>query len=130
MKISIESIIVKNRIRKDMGDIADLAESLKKYGQISPIAINKKNELIAGGRRLEAAKLLGWESIEVTVVDVHGKLEQLEMEMEENIQRREFNPAELADASEKLYRLRHPGFFRRILNAITRFFKKIFRIDD
>jgi ParB family chromosome partitioning protein len=36
----------------------------------------------------------------------------------------------VAEATKKLYRLKNPGFFRRVLNAIVRFFKKLFRIKD
>jgi Predicted transcriptional regulators len=130
MKIPIADIIVNKRIRKDMGDIESLAESLKCYGQITPIVINKKNVLIAGGRRLEAAKLLGWQSINAVITDRYGELEQLEMELEENKYRKDFNDEEVAEAARKIYRLKHPSFFRRVINAIVRFFKRLFRIKD
>jgi ParB family chromosome partitioning protein len=130
MQIPIEDIIVKKRIRKDLGDIASLSESLKKVGQISPIVINKKNVLVAGGRRLEAAKALGWRTINVVIAETSGALSQLEMEVEENIQRRDFTLEEIAEASKKIYRLKNPGFFKRIWDAIVRFFKRLFRIED
>jgi ParB family chromosome partitioning protein len=130
VKIPIEDIIVNKRIRKDMGDIEALAESFKCYGQITPIVINKKNVLIAGGRRLEAAKLLGWQSINAIIIDRTGELEQLEMELEENKYRKDFNDAEVAEAARKIYKLKHPPFFRRVINAIVRFFKRLFRIKD
>jgi len=130
MKIPIEDIIVKNRIRKDPGDIESLAESLKRYGQISPIVISKKNVLIAGGRRLQAAKLLGWRTINAVISESSNELDLLELEVEENIQRRDFNMEEVADATRRIYRLRNPGFFRRILNAIIRFFRKLFKEED
>lgn len=130
MQIPIEDIVVKNRIRKDLGDINSLAVSLKQYGQISPIVISKKNILIAGGRRLEAAKLLGWRTINAIISDAPGDLAKLEIEVEENIQRRDFSPEEIAEATKKIYRLKNPGFFRRLLNALIRFFKKLFRIEE
>jgi ParB family chromosome partitioning protein len=130
MQIPVEDVIVKKRIRKDPGDLNSLVESLKRYGQISPIVISKKNVLIAGGRRLEAVKLLGWRTINAIIADVPGDLSKLEIEVEENIQRRDFTPGELAEAEKRLYRLKNPGFFRRLLNAILRFFRKIFRIAE
>jgi ParB family chromosome partitioning protein len=130
MKIPVKDVIVKNRIRKEMGSLDTLADSLKRYGQISPIVISKKNLLIAGGRRLEAAKLLGWETINAVVYEESGELEQLELEVEENLQRMDFTPDEVSDAARRIYRLKHPSFFRRVLNAIKRFFKKLFRIKD
>ena len=113
-----------------MGDIAALAESMKRIGQISPIVINKKNILIAGGRRLEAARSLGWSSINATVIDAVDELARLELEVEENIQRRDFSSEETLEAFRKMERLANPSLFRRILNAINRFFKRIFRIED
>jgi ParB family chromosome partitioning protein len=130
MQIPIEDVVVKKRIRQDMGDIASLAESFKRYGQLSPISINKKNVLIAGGRRLEAAKALGWRTINAVIVDTSGELSQLEIEIEENIQRQDFTAEELSEATKKVYRLKNPGFFRRIFNALARFFKKLFRIKE
>jgi ParB family chromosome partitioning protein len=130
MQILIKDVVVKRRIRKEMGDIESLAESFKKFGQISPIVINKKRVLINGGRRLEAAKYLGWKTINAVTVDINGKLGKLEYEVEENLQRRDFNSEELAEATRKIYRLRNPGFFGRIWNRIVDFFKRLFRMED
>jgi ParB family transcriptional regulator, chromosome partitioning protein len=130
MQVPINDVIVKRRIRRNMGDIDVLAESLKRHGQISPIVISRKNVLIAGGRRLEAAKSLGWRTINAVILENSTELSRLELEIEENTQRRDFSMDELADATKKLYRMRHPGFFRRILNAIVRFFKWLFKIQD
>jgi len=130
MQIPIKDIIVKKRIRRDMGDIEALAESLKRYGQISPIMISPKNVLIAGERRLEAAKYLGWRSINAVISESSSELARLELEVEENMQRRDFNMEEVAEATKKIYRLQHPGFFRRILNALLRFLRWIFKIEE
>lgn len=81
--------------------------------------------LIAGGRRLEAAKHLGWKTINAVISENSGELERLELEVEENIQRRDFSMEEVAEATRKIYRLQNPGFFRRLLNVIIRFFKRL-----
>jgi ParB family chromosome partitioning protein len=130
MQVPVKDIIIRKRIRKDMGDIEVLAESLKNHGQISPIVISRKNVLIAGGRRLEAAKSLGWRTINAVILENSTELSRLELEIEENTQRRDFTIEELAEATKKLYRMQNPGFFRRIINAIARFFKWLFRIED
>jgi ParB family chromosome partitioning protein len=130
MQVPIAEIKVKKRLRKELGDIASLAESLKKFGQINPIVITEKNILIAGERRLEAAKSLGWKTINAVVADVSGELEKLEYEAEENFQRLDFTPEETAEAVKKIQHLRNPNFFKKILNAIIRFFKRLFRISD
>jgi len=130
MLVPIEDIKVKKRIRKEMGDIGALADSMKRFGQISPILITKKNLLIAGGRRLEAARLLGWRTINAVVAEIPGELSKLEYELEENIQRRDFTRDEEAEALHKINRLKNPSLFRRILNAIIRFFKRLLKIED
>jgi ParB family chromosome partitioning protein len=128
VQVPIGDIIVKKRVRRDTGDISALAESLKHYGQISPIVINRQNVLVAGGRRLEAARSLGWHTINAVICDTADTLALLELEVEENIQRRDFTPEEESEAMHKLYRLRNPGFFRRIWNATRSFFRRLFRI--
>jgi ParB family chromosome partitioning protein len=113
-----------------MGDLTALAESMKRLGQISPIVINRKNILIAGGRRLEAAKLLGWRTINAVVADLPDRTSRLEYEIEENLQRRDFNPDELSRAARELYRRKNPGFWRRLWNGIVRFFRRLFRMEE
>ena len=130
MLVPIDDIKVNRRIRKDMGDISALADSMKRFGQISPIVITKKNVLLAGGRRLEAARVLGWRSINAIVADIPDELTRLEYEVEENFQRRDFTGEEAAEAARKIHELRHPSLFRRIINAFIKFFKWLFRIKD
>jgi ParB family chromosome partitioning protein len=130
MQVPLKDVIVRKRIRRDMGDLTALAESMKRYGQISPIMVTRKNVLVAGGRRLEAAKSLGWKTINAVTVDVSGKLDKLEYEIEENIQRQNFSGEEIAQAAKELNRLRNPGFFRRIWNAAAAFFMRLFRIPE
>jgi ParB family chromosome partitioning protein len=128
MLVAINDIKVKRRIRKEMGDITALADSMKRFGQISPILITKKNVLIAGGRRLEAARRLGWSSINAVVAEIPDELSKLEYELEENIQRRDFSQTETHEAVKRIYRLRNPSLFRRIIAAIVGFFKRLFMV--
>ncbi|MDR3200868.1 MAG: ParB N-terminal domain-containing protein, partial [Spirochaetales bacterium] len=97
MQIRVEDIKVRRRVRKDLGDVSPLMESMKKYGLLCPIIVNKSSELIAGRRRLEAARLLGWQTVSVTVLDRDDDVEKLEMEIDENVLRKDFSPDELAD---------------------------------
>ena len=127
MLIPIEDIKVKKRIRKEVGDVSTLAESLKRFGQISTIVITKNNILVAGERRLEAARSLGWRTINAVVAEVDDEATKLEYELEENIQRRDFTKEEEEEAIRKIVKLKNPGLFRRIINAIVRFFKRLFK---
>ena len=126
MLIAPDSVIVKKRIRRHLGDIEALMESLKKYGQLSPIIINRGYELIAGFRRLEAAKRLGWKSIEAVILDKGSEEDKLEIEIEENVQRQELSPEELSQGWQRLQKLKNPGIFKRIWRFVVRLFKAIF----
>ncbi len=53
MLVSVKDIKVKNRVRKDLGNLEDLKDSLRRYGLLNPITLNSKYELIAGERRQE-----------------------------------------------------------------------------
>jgi ParB/RepB/Spo0J family partition protein len=66
----ISDIVVGTRHRRDMGDIDGLAASIKELGLLQPIVVRPDGVLVAGERRLRAAKLLGWTEIPVNVVDV------------------------------------------------------------
>ena len=125
MLVPIEKIKVKKRVRKDLGSLADLKDSLRTYGLLNPITINSKYELIAGERRLTAAKEIGWTNINANIVDNLTEIEQLEMEIEENNQRKEFTEEELLEGYRRLEKLRHPGFFYKIYLFFKRIFEKI-----
>ncbi|MDR2020793.1 MAG: ParB N-terminal domain-containing protein [Treponema sp.] len=127
MQVPIEDIVVKKRVRQDRGDIGTLAESMKRFGLICPIVLTSENRLIAGGRRLEAARSLGWRTINAVIIRIPEGISELEIEVEENLHRLDLSPGEQAAAKKKLYRLKHPGFFRRIWNAIAAFFKRLWR---
>jgi ParB family chromosome partitioning protein len=128
MQIPLEEITVKKRVRKNMGDIKALADSMRRIGQISPVVISEKNVLLAGGRRLEAAKFLGWKSINAVIAKLPEDISNLEFEIEENKQRCDFSPEEMSNALRRLYRIKHPGIFRRIWNSIVRLFKRLFKL--
>ena len=127
MLISPETITVKRRIRKDLGDISGLMESLKTHGQLTPIIINRDYELIAGFRRLQAAKRLGWKSIEAVMIDKPTERQKLEVEIEENVQRLDLSAEEIADGMARLEKLRNPGLLARIWAFILRVLRSIFR---
>lgn len=127
MLVNISEIKVKHRVRKDLGDIDSLKDSLRRYGLLNPITIDSKYRLIAGERRLEAAKALGWTNINAVIINNLTPLTKLELELEENNQRKEFTDEELLEGYKRLEKLRNPGFFRRILNALIEFFTWLFK---
>ena len=129
MLVSISDIKVKHRIRKDLGDLEPLKQSLRTYGLMNPITLNAKYELIAGERRLEAAKAIGWEKINAVVLGKEISEEhQLEMELEENNQRKEFTDEELLEGYHRLERLRNPTVFMRLARWFKKLWEKIVKL--
>jgi len=89
----IDQIIVnrEERQRHDLTNIEELAESIGRLGLIHPIVINREHILVAGERRLEACKLLGWTSIPFQYVDNLDPLVAAAIELEENIKRQDIS---------------------------------------
>lgn len=125
MLVQISDIKIKHRVRKDLGNLDDLKDSLRTYGLLNPITINSRYELIAGERRLQAAKAIGWTSINANVINNLSEVDELEMEIEENNQRKEFTEQELLEGYKRLEKLRNPGFFYRIFLFFKHLFQKI-----
>ena len=104
--IPILSIRVSARIRKDPGDLTELADDLQKHGLINPITVmdcqNGTYQLIAGLRRLEAAKLIHMTQLRATVLSPMQAEEMLEIEIAENEQRLNFTTAERLEYAEKI----------------------------
>lgn len=125
-KISIADIKIHKRAREEVLEIEELAESIKRFGLLNPIIVDTNYILVAGYRRLEAAKRLGWSSIDANIIEIKDGISALELEIEENIQRIQFSDEELLNAFKKLNRIKNPGLFKRILQAIIHFFKRLF----
>jgi ParB/RepB/Spo0J family partition protein len=113
MKVKVSDIIsatkplAKERIRKEYGDIEDLAASMQRVGQLQPIVVDKNLVLIAGGRRLAAAVHLSWPEIDATVLDEVDEVLRRDMELEENIKRKDLEWPEEVRAVRDLYVLRN-----------------------
>lgn len=132
MKIDIELIKVDEatRIRKDIGDLASLQESIQQVGLINPVLVDENYTLVAGFRRLSACKKLGLKEIETRVLEMGGdELKMLEAEVAENFYRKEFTPEEILSTERRrreIEEARRPkGVFERFWNWI----KALFRSD-
>lgn len=68
--LPIESIKVDRRFRRDMGDVAALAQSIEAIGLLHPIVVDQDGKLLAGARRLAAFKILKRKLIPATIVQV------------------------------------------------------------
>ena len=95
----------------DEDALIELSESIKQYGVLQPLLVQKKDkyyEIIAGERRWRAAKLAGVKEVPVIIKD-YSTQEVMEIALIENIQREDLNPIEEAQAYQRLikdYRLK------------------------
>lgn len=101
--------IVPNRYQPrqtfEQGELAQLAESVKRNGVLQPVLVRRKAdglfELIAGERRYRAAKLAGLKSIPAVVRNSSDE-QSMELALVENLQREDLNPIEEARAYYRL----------------------------
>ena len=88
----------------DEDALLELAESIKQFGVLQPLLVQKKDdyyEIIAGERRWRAAKLAGIKEVPIIVKDYTDQ-EIVEISLIENIQRENLNPIEEAMAFKRL----------------------------
>lgn len=90
----LQDIVIGTRVRRDMGDLAALANSIKRHGLLHPVVVKTDGTLIAGHRRIEAVRRLGWDEIPVTRIDVS---DLLAAENDENSERKDFTPTEAVE---------------------------------
>jgi len=127
MQIPLKDIKIPPRVRNKKIDVDDLVESMSEFGQLQPILINQDYELIAGYRRYKAAKKLGWQTIDVKIIDVKDKKKRVLIELEENQARRNFTAEEIEKAKKMLSRYNQNGFFYQLWISIIEFFQNLFR---
>ena len=104
--VKVKEINWGDRARKDYGDITALADSIKSKGIIHPIVIDEANNLIAGGRRLTAIISLGWDEAPVTRRGELSELQLRELELEENLMRKDLTWQENASLIAEIHRLK------------------------
>ena len=92
MELKISEIKIGERFRKSSGSLSSLVASIREVGLLHPVVVSEKNELIAGVRRLEAARLLGWTEIPATIVNI---ADLRKGEVQENLVRKDFTPSEI-----------------------------------
>lgn len=127
MKVAVHSILVHERVRKEVGDLKSLMASMEAHGQLNPVTLTRGNVLVAGHRRLIAARNLSWQYIDAHVIERDSELEQLELELEENIQRKDFSPEEMLEGLRRLEKLRRPSLWTRFKRGLRRWFDRIWR---
>ena len=116
----------KSQPRKNFNEdsLQELADSIKQFGIIQPLVVQKKNkyyEIIAGERRWRAARIAGLKEVPVIIKD-YSEQEVVEIALIENIQREDLNPIEEAQAYKRLleeYNLKQDEVAERVSKSRT-----------
>ncbi len=124
--IPTERIQVRKRIREDLGDLQTLQNSIREHGLLNPVLVDNEYHLIAGERRLRAVQALGQPRIEARIIDNPDRVGSLDMEVHENLLRKDFTEQEIAKSIEEKKRLLQPAWYRRIMNWLLRLKRRLF----
>ncbi len=108
LQLPVDAIVPNPRQPRDQFDVKDLDElaaSIREHGIIQPLIVSPETDgnytLIAGERRLEAAKKAGLRTVPAVLRSASDR-ELLELALVENVQRAELNPLEEAEAYRQL----------------------------
>jgi ParB-like chromosome segregation protein Spo0J len=125
MDLDLSKITVNGRHRKDQGDLSALAASIEQVGLLHPLVVTPDYLLVAGGRRLEALRLLGRKSAPVRIVTgLDDTLQQLKAERDENTCRKDFTLSEAVAVKKALYAMERKSTAEKHAEARRRGGKK------
>lgn len=121
----------------DADALQELAESIKQFGVLQPLLVQKKEdyyEIIAGERRWRASKLAGLKEVPV-IVKEFTEQEVVEISLIENIQREDLNPIEEAMAYKRLmeeFHLKQDAIAERVSKSRTAVTNsmRLLKLDD
>ena len=109
--IPIERIDRGERFREDLGDLTTLIDSIREKGLLQPISVcphpsdPSRYLLLAGERRLTACQRAGLDAIPALVREYRGEIDRREIELIENLHRKEMHWTEQAALTAELHRL-------------------------
>lgn len=114
--IPLADIIVGERFREDFGNLEELVESIREKGVIQPISVSSDMRLLAGGRRYAACSRLELKTIPALIRDGVDDVDAREVELIENVHRKDFTwseKARLVEAIDALYKAKDPNWSGR-----------------
>ncbi len=119
----------------DTASLRDLARSMKEEGLIQPITVRKVGdayELVVGERRLRAAQLLGWPTIDARIIDISDEDAAIKG-LIENLQRADLTPVEEARGYKQLveppYNLTQEAIAQRVGKSQTAIARSLALLD-
>lgn len=117
----LTDISLENEYLRSYTDVSSLKKSIESVGLIHPVTINSNNELLAGARRFQAVKELGWEEIPVHVIDRDELVQEL-ISIDENLVRTSLTALELEkylNRGREIYEAIHPTANKVTLSTET-----------
>lgn len=116
--LAIDAIVIGKRVRRDLGDIEALAESIRTVGLLHPPVVDGEDHLVCGFRRLQAMKRLGWTETPVTFAkDASDELAALIAERDENTCRSDFTPEEMVNVARQIRGIEEKAARARLAEA-------------
>lgn len=94
VEMPISELKITNPYSRTNTDVSELEKSILQAGLINPIVINEEKIVLAGARRLQAYKNLGFDTISV-LINTKGPLEQELLSIDENLVRKDLTKVEL-----------------------------------
>jgi ParB-like nuclease domain len=133
-EVYVSEIVMKDRARRDYGDINSMIVSIKEFGLIQPIVLAVDEHdvftLVAGGRRLTALKQMNyikplihgrdWVLRDENPTTDEGRLRLKSMELEENLRRKDFDWPEQVAAKANLMKIMEAIHGKQTIGGLTR----------
>lgn len=105
-EIEIKKIKLGKRFRHEEGDLSELVHSIQEKGVLQPITVDVSNTLVTGGRRIAASLKAGLKTIPCIVRKITDELDLREIELMENICRKDMTWQERARLEQRVFELR------------------------
>ena len=100
--LRLDELVIHDRLRTDLGDLDGLVTSIALVGLLQPLVVTSGNELIAGRRRLEALRTLGYPTVEVRDIGELSTVDRLRAELASDSESKPLNAIEHARAIVRL----------------------------
>jgi ParB/RepB/Spo0J family partition protein len=121
MEMEINDIVVKKRVRADLGDLTTLENSIRDVGLLFPLIVDRNKVLISGSRRLQACRNAGVSKVPVMKLDIEfDSMAALDIQAAENLCRQPLSGEELERQIEMKKGLIDKGILSGIKNMFGR----------
>lgn len=104
-QMPLEAIVVNRNGYGEMSDLDGLTASIRTHGMLEPLIITPERRLLAGRRRLEAARRAGLAMVPVRVFEIADERTAIEIGLVENVERADLDPLTRAKAYRELMEL-------------------------